>query len=114
MIYYVIMDNNFMTDIFYRLGVAWLILYKDAVESYRLGRYELRTATEAGDLGVKGSRSELKKTKSLIVLLQSKIHALGLTLPPRAKRHLADGERTSLLLPFKIIVSKARCCTIII
>ena len=64
-----------------RLGVAWLVLYKAAVESYRLARFRVK------DPVTKPPRAEIKKTWSLVLLLQAKIQALGLALPPRSGKH---------------------------
>ena len=64
------------------------MLYKDAVESQKLAQ---SLTAEAAATGAKASRSELKKTQCLVQLLQSKVHTLGLTLPPRGKTRKKPG-----------------------
>ena len=64
-----------------------MVLYKGAIESYKLARFRAKSDDPVN----KVPKSEIKKTWTLVLLLQNKIHALGLVLPPTAKYPLTKG-----------------------
>ena len=72
----------------FRLAVAWLLLYKTASDSLSGLSHSLKE--EEGDR--KAAKVELKKVRSLLLLLQNKMQTLGVSLPPRRRHKLDAGS----------------------